>query len=777
MPYERIPQAAGRCVPRRRGSRLLQPPRHLLQGHRARGVGEHHRRRLRAGRLDDHAAGREAVPRRREVAVAQGEGSDHGAPPRGDVLEAGDPRGLPQPDLSRRRRVGRRGRRAALLPEGPRAADARRVRADRRPREGADRVLAGAPRTKQAIERRNIVLDRMAQYGFATEGRRREGEGGADHAQPLSRHLPRSHAVLRRARAPLHQRAATATTRCSSERPARSRPPPSRRGKPPRTRTPTSARAIRTSARAGAAPSGGSTARRARRSSRAKAALRHRPAQPGKRYLARRRQGRRREGRGARRRSQAHAAAAQHELGGEVAEPATPRTTRRSTAPTQALKPGYVDVGVARDPHASASTATATCPTSTNPAWVVHDEQKSGTRRTPTSSSSSRCRIRRPTIFTADHHTGYVVAMVGGYDYDRSVFNRAVQACRQPGSTYKPIYYSLGLDQGYGFDTVLNDVPVEIIDPDTGETWTPANLGGTIARRQRHARVRARVLEERPVGRSVPEAAPRRLTQRRACGDGHSRLAARRQEHRAWLRTLGMTKPLRSTTRSRSARRAASSTRWRARSRVFARYGKWWPRPPATRRTGSTSAASSIATATRSRTTRSPEDPELAAGRPLRSRRRDSPASPRRRRSRSAPRSSCSSCSRHEVEFGFANILRATGINAAGKTGTSSATHDNWFIAFTSKFTTLVWMGDDKKERALGKSDAAYMTVVPLWARYMYEAARGYPNPTIPWYVPAGPEPERSRRSQQGRARPAGGPDSGAPSKKKADDTGDRPPV
>ena len=45
-------------------------------------------------------------------------------------------------------------------------------------------------------------------------------------------------------------------------------------------------------------------------------------------------------------------------------------------------------------------------------------------------------------------------------------------------------------------------------------------------------------------------------------------------------------------------------------------------------------------------------------------------------------------------------------------------------------------MGDDKKERALGKNDAAYMTVVPLWARYMYEAARDYPNLEIPWEVP-----------------------------------------
>ena len=92
----------------------------------------------------------------------------------------------------------------------------------------------------------------------------------------------------------------------------------------------------------------------------------------------------------------------------------------------------------------------------------------------------------------------------------------------------------------------------------------------------------------------------------------------------------------------------------------------------------------------------------------------------------------------HEVIYGFANVLRATQIHAAGKTGTSSDTHDTMFIAYTSKFTTLVWMGDDKKERALGKSDAAYMTVVPLWSRYMYEAARNYPNPEIPWVVPPG---------------------------------------
>jgi len=60
-------------------------------------------------------------------------------------------------------------------------------------------------------------------------------------------------------------------------------------------------------------------------------------------------------------------------------------------------------------------------------------------------------------------------------------------------------------------------------------------------------------------------------------------------------------------------------------------------------------------------------------------------------------------------------------------------------------------MGDDKKERALGKFDAAYMTAVPvpLWSRYMYEGAKGYPNPDIPWVVPPGVSPkDRGDRSK-----------------------------
>ena len=131
----------------------------------------------------------------------------------------------------------------------------------------------------------------------------------------------------------------------------------------------------------------------------------------------------------------------------------------------------------------------------------------------------------------------------------------------------------------------------------------------------------------------------------------------------------------------------------------------------------------------------------------------------------------------HEVEYGFANILRATQLNAAGKTGTSSATSDNMFIGYTAKFTTLVWMGDDKKERALGKNDAAYMTVVPLWSRYMFEETKGFPNTAIPWAVPPGVKAEDRGDHTKGQHGPQMDLIFRPPSKKPDPDADKRPPV
>jgi penicillin-binding protein 1A len=75
-----------------------------------------------------------------------------------------------------------------------------------------------------------------------------------------------------------------------------------------------------------------------------------------------------------------------------------------------------------------------------------------------------------------DPHTGRVLAMVGGFSYSESEFNRATQAYRQPGSSFKPIVYSAALDNGYTPASVVMDAPITIHIGN--ETWTPKNYDG-----------------------------------------------------------------------------------------------------------------------------------------------------------------------------------------------------------------------------------------------------------------------------------------------------------
>ena len=69
-----------------------------------------------------------------------------------------------------------------------------------------------------------------------------------------------------------------------------------------------------------------------------------------------------------------------------------------------------------------------------------------------------------------------VVAMVGGYDFNTSAFNRSTQAHRQPGSSFKPFLYAAAMGSGrFTTLTVLNDAPFTVRDPYTGKSWEPHN--------------------------------------------------------------------------------------------------------------------------------------------------------------------------------------------------------------------------------------------------------------------------------------------------------------
>lgn len=82
-------------------------------------------------------------------------------------------------------------------------------------------------------------------------------------------------------------------------------------------------------------------------------------------------------------------------------------------------------------------------------------------------------------MITIDTNDGAIRAMVGGYDFSRSKFNRATQSIRQPGSVLKPFIYSAALEKGFMTSTVVNDAPI-ILDPATtgNQLWEPKNYGG-----------------------------------------------------------------------------------------------------------------------------------------------------------------------------------------------------------------------------------------------------------------------------------------------------------
>jgi penicillin-binding protein 1A len=328
-------------------------------------------------------------------------------------------------------------------------------------------------------------------------------------------------------------------------------------------------------------------------------------------------------------------------------------------------------------------------------------------------------------VYTFDHRDGYTLAMAGGDDFDRSEFNRVTQACRQPGSAYKPIYYSLALDRGYDFLTQWNDKPKAEVDPDTGELYLPKNVDGTYD--VRVSLERALVWSKNPPSVEIFHIlSPKGST-----------------PVENWAHKLGIVSPLISPPRKPGERDCAKEfcsalalgsscvkidEVTRAFS-VFARNGR--PIEPITIRRILDRDGKVLEDHTRL------DDPWL-------------PPSARLDRIAAVagdkpapiiePRTAwlTSKLLREIVTTGHSQPIRATKILSAGKTGTSSHTWDVWFIGYTSRWMSTVWLGDELHQRPLGDKDASFMLSVPMWARYMYQVSADQPLDEIPWERPPG---------------------------------------
>ncbi len=79
-------------------------------------------------------------------------------------------------------------------------------------------------------------------------------------------------------------------------------------------------------------------------------------------------------------------------------------------------------------------------------------------------------------LVSLDPQDGALKALVGGYDFSRSKFNRITQSRRQPGSSFKPFVYSAALERGFTTASIINDAPIVFEDDELERTWKPQNF-------------------------------------------------------------------------------------------------------------------------------------------------------------------------------------------------------------------------------------------------------------------------------------------------------------
>ena len=96
-------------------------------------------------------------------------------------------------------------------------------------------------------------------------------------------------------------------------------------------------------------------------------------------------------------------------------------------------------------------------------------------RQADNSLSFSQIPKAQAALVSLDPNSGAIRALIGGLSFEQSNYNRAVQAKRQPGSSFKPFVYSAALDAGYTAATIVNDELLEVFEPGMKEVWRPKN--------------------------------------------------------------------------------------------------------------------------------------------------------------------------------------------------------------------------------------------------------------------------------------------------------------
>lgn len=295
-------------------------------------------------------------------------------------------------------------------------------------------------------------------------------------------------------------------------------------------------------------------------------------------------------------------------------------------------------------------------------------------------------------IVSLDSQNGAIKALVGGFDFNRSVFNHVTQAWRQPGSSFKPFIYSAALERGITPATLINDAPL-VINPDQlgGQTWEPKNYDGKFAGMMtvRNALTLSKNLVSIRILQAIsPEYAQQHIT----------RFGFSPKNHPAYLTMAlgaGSVTPL----QMAEGYAVFANTGYRIHSHYVSMIED------------------------RSGRILAKMEPEIAGEN-----------APRTLDARNAY--VMTNMMSDVVRFGTAAKARSLGRNdLAGKTGTTNDANDAWFAGFQPNLVSVVWIGFDQP-KSLGNNETGGAAALPVWINYMAKALKDVPEVSYP--VPEG---------------------------------------
>ena len=287
-------------------------------------------------------------------------------------------------------------------------------------------------------------------------------------------------------------------------------------------------------------------------------------------------------------------------------------------------------------------------------------------------------------LLTMDVGSGHVLAMVGGYDFTKSQFNRAVQAVRQPGSSFKPLIYTAALEEGMTPASIILDAPLTSSDAAGAKGWRPDNYDGkyhgsiTLRSALTHSRNLPTVRLLDKVGLPTACATVKRLgiTSQVGC---YPSLA---------LGASGVTLLELTASYGTFANGGIYNE-----PVVISKIVDWKGKVLLERFQDARQAVS----------------PEVAY--------------------------IMTSMMQSVIQHGTARALRVLARPAAGKTGTTNDYNDAWFVGYTPELVTGVWVGRDD-HASLGDGETGGVVAAPIWLEFMKEAMKDRPIADFP--IPPG---------------------------------------